>query len=225
MRRFRLLAAVCLILLFFSCSDNPPQMNGIEWQVILFHNKLLNATYQKLSLYVSASDKDGAKDLAFLHVINDDQEIYWSVPAEKWEKAVIRNNEWVGSSGFAMPDGQSLPTGSYRVVLEDLSGKKVESQIYIKKANVETSNARFPVPRREGSRILVEGNFVSPELWVYDSNDQFLARLPLPKKSMEISAIISRNQERLAGGFTYYVYAKQPDVYFGVLDGPFYYAP
>ncbi len=225
MSRFRLTFAVCLPLLLLSCSDNPPQMSGIEWQVILFHNKLLNATYQKLSLYVAASDKDGAKDLGFLHVINDDQEIYWSVPAEKWEKAVIRNSEWVGSSGFAMPYGQSLPAGSYRVVLEDLSGKKVASQIYIKKANVETSNARFPVPRLDGSQLFVEGNFPSPEIWVYDSNDQFMARLPLPKKSIEVAAIISRNQERLSGGFTYYVYAKQPDVYYGVLNGPFYYAP
>jgi hypothetical protein len=223
----RIAPGLCLALVFFilSCSDSPPKMGSVQWQVVLFRNRLLNTTYQKLSLFVAASDKDGQKDLAFLHVIHDEEELYWSLPAEKWEKAIIRNNEWVGSNGLTMPSGQTLPIGTYRVVLEDLSGKKVESQIYLKKPNVETTNARFPEVRVLEKKMIVDGNFTNPEIWVYDSNDQFLARLPVSNTSIEIASIVARNKEQLEAGFTYYVYAKQSDVYYAVMSGPYYYTP
>src|SRR4030042_3872160 len=111
MKRLLSLLFIAYFFLPLSCSDNPPQIVDVEWQVVLFRNKLLNATYQKLSLFVAATDKDGQKDLAFLHVLNDEEELYWSLPAEKWEKAVIRNNEWGGSNGLAMPAGPGLPIG------------------------------------------------------------------------------------------------------------------
>ncbi len=225
MKRLLSLLFIAYFFLPLSCSDNPPQIVNVEWQVVLFRNKLLNATYQKLSLFVAATDKDGQKDLAFLHVLNDEEELYWSLPAEKWEKAVIRNNEWVGSNGLAMPAGQALPIGTYRVILEDLSGKKVESQIYLKKPNVETGNARFPEVSVQGTKMVVDGNVSNPEIWVYDSNDQFLIRVALPNTSMEISSIISQKPDLLTAGFTYYVYAKQPGVYYGVMSGPYYYSP
>jgi hypothetical protein len=225
MKKLSAVIGIILIAGCFSCTDNPPQLGGVEWQVVLFRNRLLGVTYQKLSLFVAASDKDGAKDLAFLHVINDEEELFWSLPSEKWDKATLRGGEWVGSNGLTMPSGQSLPIGTYRIVLEDLSGQRVESQIYLKKANVETANARFPEASVQDGKMTVTGAFTNPEIWVYDSNEQFLARFPLPNKTIDVATIVARNQQQLAAGFTYYLYAKENGVYYSVMTGPFYYSP
>ena len=154
--------------------------------------------YQKLSVFAAASDKDGQKDLSYLHVINDDEELYWTVSSDKWDKATIRSNEYVGSNGFTMPYGQKLPTGSYRIVIEDWSGKRVEEKIYVKKENVDTEQAQFPVVDQSGGNISVAGNFTDPEIWIYDSNDQFLTRLTLTNKSIAASSVIAKNTEKLA---------------------------
>jgi hypothetical protein len=220
----RFSTVLILALLLAACSDNPPQINNIQWQVVLFQNRVMGETYQKLSVFVAAADKDGQKDLQALHVIQDDEELYWSLPSEKWEKATIRNSEWIGSNGLVTPYGQNLPAGLYRILLEDKSGRTVESQIFVKKENLDTTNAQFPVVSLANGRIALAGDFNDPELWVYDANDQFLDRFPLPQKSIDIAAITNKFKQ-LAAGFTYYTYAKKNGVYYSVMNGPYYYAP
>ncbi|HEQ71832.1 MAG TPA: hypothetical protein ENN69_05025 [Spirochaetia bacterium] len=206
-----------------SCSDNPPEIIETEWQVIVFQNRLLGATYQRLSLFVRGGDEDGEKDLQALHLIQDEEELYWTVKAESWEKSTIRGSDWYGSNGFVMPGGGKLPLGAYRVLLEDLSGKMAESRIYLKRENVDTEGAVFPSPLLQGSTITIGGNFVDPEIWVYDTNDQFLFRIPLPERSITVENIIGRNNV-LTAGFTYYLYGKQSGKYYGALNGPYYYS-
>jgi hypothetical protein len=220
----RFSTVLILALLLAACSDNPPQINNIQWQVVLFQNRVMGETYQKLSVFVAAADKDGQKDLQAIHVIQDDEELYWSLPSEKWEKATIRNSEWIGSNGLVTPYGQNLPAGLYRILLEDKSGRTVESQIFVKKENLDTTNAQFPVVSLANGRIALAGDFNDPELWVYDANDQFLDRFPLPQKSIDIAAITNKFKQ-LAAGFTYYTYAKKNGVYYSVMNGPYYYAP
>jgi hypothetical protein len=212
-----------VLTVIIACSDNPPEIGDVQWQVILFQNRLLGATYQKLSVFVRGSDKDGQTDLEALHIINDDAQLYWSLQSDRWEKATIRGSEWFGSNGLTLPGGRPLPIGTYRILLEDLSGKIAQSQIYIKRDNIETANAQFPGVDFIDNRIQVGGNFIDPEIWVYDSNDQFLFRVTLTEKSIDIKNITSRNSA-LESGFSYYIYAKQSGVYYGVLIGPFYYS-
>jgi hypothetical protein len=224
MKRASLFTVLAAAILIAACSDNPPQINNIQWQVILFQNRLIGVTYQKLSVFVAGSDKDGPKDLEALHVIQDDEELYWTLPAEKWERATIHGSEWIGSNGLTMPDNRPLPAGMYRVVLEDKSGKTVESQMYVKKENVDTKDAVFPAVSLKDGRITVTGDFTDPEVWVYNANDQFLDRFPLPPKTIDVATITAKYKQ-LASGFTYYVYAKKNGVYYGVMSGPYYYSP
>lgn len=213
---------VLTLLFAAACSENPPQIMDVAWQVILFENRLLGVTYQRLSVFVQGTDQDGQNDLQALHVINDEAELYWTIPSESWEKAVIRGNEWFGSNGLSVPDGAVLPVGSYRVVLEDLSGKAVETQFYVKRENVNTAGAELPTVSLSQRTISVGGNFQDPEIWVYDSNDQFLLRSPFSQKTLTVDSLVSKNNA-LAAGFSYYIYAKKSGVYYGVLVGPFYY--
>ncbi|MBN2353159.1 MAG: hypothetical protein JXD23_11360 [Spirochaetales bacterium] len=223
-RRFAISYLLALILMPPACSDNAPQINSVQWQVVFFRNRLMDVTYQRLSVFVLANDKDGEKDLATINVINDDDELFWSIPSEKWEKASVRGVAWIGSNGLAMPDGRNLPTGMYRVLVEDQGGKTAETQFYMKKENVETANARFPSVSVKNDRILVEGDFTDPELWIFDANDVFIDRLPMPQKFADISSIRTKYKQ-LAAGFTYYAYAKKSGIYFGVMIGPYYYSP
>jgi hypothetical protein len=209
---------------FFSCSDNPPEINGVEWQVVFFQNRLLGTTYQKLSVFVRGTDKDGQKDLHALHIINDDAELYWTMTSDTWEKANIRNSDWVGSNGLTTPDSSSLPVGMYRILLEDASGKTVQNSIYIQKQNVATENAQFPEIEISGNRISLTGNFVNPEIWIYDANDQFLFRFTMLEKSIDIKTITAQNPA-LGAGFSFYIFAKQSGVLYSVVSGPYYYSP
>jgi hypothetical protein len=62
------------LLFFSSCSDNPPEILQISWQVMLFNNREASYGYQKLSIFLHIRDEDGIKDIGALYIINDDAE-------------------------------------------------------------------------------------------------------------------------------------------------------
>ncbi|MBN1523906.1 MAG: hypothetical protein JW904_05455 [Spirochaetales bacterium] len=224
----KLLAAAIVLavsgILGLSCSDNPPAILENEWRLTLFQNRILGVTYQKLSVFIRAEDKDGTDDLAAMHVINDDAELVWTFEAENWESVQKRGNPWVGTNSIVMPDSSPFPIGLYRVLLEDKSGKIVETSFFLKRQNIETKSARMPSAAVRGDTISVVGTADSAELWIYDANDNFLFSLPVQQMQLPLATITSKNAE-LNSGFSYYISGKDQDGYYYYTNGPYYYSP
>ncbi|RPJ06364.1 MAG: hypothetical protein EHM28_10190 [Spirochaetaceae bacterium] len=206
------------------CSDNPPQILESEWRMTLLYNRVLGTGYQKLSVFVRADDKDGTEDLAAIHVVNDEAELYWTIPQESWESAQQRGNNWVGSNSIVMQDNTPFPVGSYRVLLTDKSGKSVETSFYLKRQNTETNSARLPSVNAGDGKISISGDIQSPELWIYDTNDQFLFSIQASQLSVEVQSITGKNKD-LESGFSYYISGKDRDGYYHLTVGPYYYSP
>jgi len=221
-KKIALALAILITLLLLACSENPPQIIQVQWQVILFQNRLLNAVYPKLSIFIRATDEDGMEDLNAIYFINDEAELYWSLLAEKWDKASVRGVEWIGSNGLVMPDKSPLPAGTYRILLEDLSGQTAETQIYLKREELDFSRAVFPAVTVTDNVLSLSGNFSQAEIWLYDSNDQFRKQVSLPGKTISLSEL-TKHHASLEKGFSFYVFTKKTDTYYAMLEGPFYF--
>lgn len=210
------------LILLWACSENPPQIIQVKWQVILFQNRLLNTVYPKLSIFIRASDEDGSDDLHAIYVVHDEAELYWSLLAEKWDKVTLRGLEWVGSNGLVMPDKSPLPGGSYRILLEDLSGQTAESQIYLKREELDFSQAVFPSVTITGDVLSLSGEFSQAEVWLYDSNDQLRKQVSLTAKTISLTEL-SKQHNLLEKGFSFYIFSRKANAYYAMLEGPFYF--
>ncbi len=214
---------ILLGLLFLcSCSDNPPEILEISWQVMLFNNREASYGYQKLSLFVHIRDEDGIKDIGALYIINDDEELFWSLNEDSWKMETKGSETWLGSNGLTMAGGEAFPVGKYRVLLEDLSGQSDETSIYLSEDNVDTFQTTIPESTSDNEKIYVRGEFNNFELWVYDKNNNYVAAFPIDEQGLKIEVILNRDPA-LNAGFTYYVYCTNKKNSFGILTGPYYY--
>jgi hypothetical protein len=210
------------LLFFSSCSDNPPEILQISWQVMLFNNREASYGYQKLSIFLHIRDEDGIKDIGALYIINDDAELFWSLKEDSWKMVTKGSETWLGSDGLTMPGGEAFPSGKYRVLLEDLSGQSDETGIYLSKENVDTFQTTIPESSSDNEKIYVKGEFNNFELWVYDKNNKYVAAFPIDEQGIKTEVILSRDPA-LGAAFTYYVYCVNKKNSFGILTGPYYY--
>jgi hypothetical protein len=196
---------VLLLIIVFglaACSDNPPEIMQISWQVMLFNDRESGFSYQKLSLFVNIQDEDGIKDIGALYLINDTKEMFWSLDESNWEMTQKGNATWIGSNALTMPSSEHFPTGKYRVYLEDLSGQSDETFIYISNDNINTEQITFPAAYLEGERIM--------------------AAFPVDKNGIKTEVITSRDST-LNNSFIYYTYTVHKNKAFGILNGPYYF--
>jgi hypothetical protein len=216
---------VCLLILFISlaaCSDSPPEIMQISWQVMLFNDRESGFSYQKLSLFVNIEDEDGIKDIGALYLIHEAKELFWSLDESNWEMTEKGNATWIGSNAFTMPSAEPFPTGKYRVYLEDLSGQSDETFIYISNDNINTEQVTFPDAYLDGDKIYIKGTYENYELWVYDENNRFVAAFPVDKNGIKTEVITTRDSS-LNNNFIYYAYAVHEKKVFGILNGPYYF--
>ncbi len=96
------------------------------WQVTLVDDRELDAHYTALSLFVRPDDPDGFDDLAELYLIDDQEELFWRLDPDTWQKSGS-GDSWIGSNGLVLPDGAPLPAGEYRLLLRDLAGNPPNS--------------------------------------------------------------------------------------------------
>jgi hypothetical protein len=121
----RRLYPLLFALLLPACVGKPPEILRLQWQLVLVSDQELGREFITLSLFVRPNDPDGFDDLAELYLINDEQELFWKLPSDSWQKSA-GTEPWIGSNGVRLPDGSPLPAGEYRVLLRDVGGDSVE---------------------------------------------------------------------------------------------------
>ncbi len=211
-----------LLICLGACSDSPPEIMQISWQVMLFNDRENGFSYQKISLFVSIQDEDGIKDIGALYLIHDAKELFWSLDESSWEMTKKGSATWIGSNAFTMPAAESFPIGKYRVYLEDLSGQSDETFIYISNDNINTEQITFPDVYLNDDKIFIKGTYENYELWVYDANNRFIVAFPVDKNGIKTEVITTRDSA-LNNNFIYYVYCMHKNNVFGILNGPYYF--
>jgi hypothetical protein len=215
---------IMVLALLIGCSDNPPEIIRVSWQVILFNDRESGLRYQKLSLFVQVKDEDGVKDIGALYLIQDDAELFWKLNEDTWELVNKGSETWIGSNALSMPKGEAIPTGKYRIFLEDLSGQNDVTFLNINNDNVNTTQAKIPEAYINGDKIFIQGIYDLYELWVYDKNNRFFTAFPIDKNGLK-TEVITTKDETLKDGFSYYVYCTVKNNLFGILNGPYYFTP
>lgn len=215
---------LCIFLIaLINCSDKPPEIIEIFWQVNLFQNREIDKIYQKLSLFINVDDPDGFDDIEMLYLINDENELFWSLESEEWYKSTSGTQTWIGTNGFSMPDHSPFPGGKYRILLQDMGGQTDEKEIYLSKTKYDPAKITFPLPKIEEQTITITGDFPNPEILVYDDSKRFINNHAVNKEGLTIQQITS-GRSQLANSFMYYVFAFDNKNDMGLMSGPYFYS-
>jgi len=214
--------AAAVLLTFAGCAGKPPSIARVFARAIYVHDTPSNTTSESLGVFLVANDPDGVENLSAFYVINDDAELFWKVESGAWASSTAEGENWIGSAVLFMPAGTILPSGQYRVVLQDSSGETVEQTVTIPQRSVEAADAKYPGTSVAGGIIKVSGPYPGFEVWTYSTDGRFVAAFPAGGKSppLQIKDILS-SSPALTVGFSYRVFAWDERAGYGVLSGPF----
>jgi hypothetical protein len=213
-----LLGAVAL--LAAGCSGNPPHISRISAQLLYEKDTVSGASTESLSLFVVPEDKDGPDDLEYLHVISDSAELYWTLDNGRWTDIKSQNEDWVGSSRLAVPQGEHAPRGEYRVMLYDLSGDSDEQRFRLDAPLTEAKDVPFPEATVANGRIAVSGPSDWYTILVSTSAGAYSRSFPVQARGLDLETV-RRADAALRSGFTFYVYTYWARGNAGLLVGPY----
>ena len=217
-------AAVCTaaLLVAAGCSGKPPVLSRVFGRVIYVHDSAANTSTETLGVFLVASDQDGMENLSAFYVINDDAELFWKVDSGSWVTSSAEGETWIGTTSLAMPGTTAIPPGEYRVVLQANGGATVEDTLTVPVRTVSAADAKYPTAVVEDGLIKVSGTAAGFEIWVYGKDGTFAGAFPSAgtAKTVPLQTIES-GAPKLAGGFTFRVFAWNAAAGYGVLSGSY----
>ena len=221
--RFRLpgfAGQMIITLTLCSCSGSPPEVLDLIFQVNAVKDRELGIVSQKLSVFILPNDPDGYEDLDVVYIIHDNEELFWTLKSDEWQKVTRGRDTWIGSNSICMSDNTDLPSGRYRILLKDLSGEKAEEQIFIKKRRVDTQKIRFPDSEVRDGRIFMQSVYEHSEILIYEREQIFKRRFTYTEGGLPLGEILS-NVEDLSYDFIYFLYTFDEKQDVGVIVGPY----
>jgi hypothetical protein len=219
-RTARTAAAVLgALLVFAGCAGKPPSISRVFARAIYVHDTARGTNSETLGVFLVASDPDGVENLSAFYVINDDAELFWKVDSSSWVTSTAEGETWIGSNGISMPGTMGLPSGPYRVVLQDVGGETVEDTFTVPTRTHSASDASYPTARVANGTIRITGAGSSAEVWAYGKDGRFASSLPVTGASPIIDvATIAALSPALAGGFSFRVFSWDEKAGYGVLS-------
>jgi hypothetical protein len=225
-KRAALLPAAAGVLLALGvlsgCSGKPPVLSRVFARVIYVKDADAGVNRETLGVFLVASDADGMENLSAFYVINDDAELFWKVDSSSWVTSTAEGETWIGSNGISMPGTAPLPTGTYRVVLQDVGGETVEDTFAVPTRTHSAADAAYPTARLSNGKIRISGTAASAEVWAYGKDGKFAASLQVTGASPLVDvATIAALSPALAGGFSFRVFSWDERAGYGVLSETF----
>jgi hypothetical protein len=210
------------VLLLAGCSSKPPLISRTLARIIFVNDLRTGTRTETLGVFLVASDPDGMENLSAFYVIDDEAELFWKVDRAAWASTVAEGETWIGVSSLVMPTPAPFPPGTYRVVLQSVSGDTVEDAITVPERTATPAEAKYPSAVVQGGTIKVSGTSSPSEVWVYGSDGALAGAFPLQGKTPTLSVeSVRATSPALAGGFTFRVFSWDPSGGYGVLTGPY----
>ncbi|NOY09008.1 MAG: hypothetical protein GXP33_09215 [Spirochaetes bacterium] len=177
--------------------------------------------YQALSLFIDVTDPDGINDIESIYLINDENELYWKLTAEEWEKKTAGGETWLGSNSLLMPDGSRFPGGEYRILVQDTGGDSDERTLAITVPPLNISKLNFPGVMVKTGIITIKGVRKSYSLWTYSTSGKYINTFTLTNKTLKINEL-TQGKPILSKGFNCYIYTYSSRSRYGLISGPYY---
>ena len=187
------------------------------------HDTRSGANSETLGVFLVASDPDGEENLSAFYVINDDAELFWKVDNSSWVSITAEGETWIGTTSLGIPRSATLPSGSYRVVLQTHGGDTVEDTFTLPPRTESAEEAAYPTATVANGTVKIAGPARAYEIWVYDKGDRFMASVPAPGRHPSVPVKSLAAASGLQDNFSFRVYALNAEGGYGVLAGP--YAP
>ncbi len=204
-----------------SCSEEPPEIFQVFWQLNIMSDKVLNDTYEQLTLFLHVDDKDGIDDVESIYIIKDEEELFWKINHENWIKSEKTDETWLGSNKIIMPDYSPFPRGDYRLLLIDKAGERDEKEFYISKGSIKPP-IDFPKAVIEDKIITIKSPYKENTLWIYSENDELLEICETGTGNISLDRIFKSNKKLKSVSYIY-VYAYSSTRGHGLISGPYLY--
>jgi len=217
-------AAACAaaLALLFACAGKPPGISRALARVIYVRDVRAQTSAETLSVFLVPGGPGSIDDLSAFYVISDDAELFWKVESTQWSKSVAEGETWIGVNALSVPLGDSVPSGSYRVILQDAGGETAELTVTVPERGIAAAQAVYPSAEVKDGMILVSGPYDAPEVWAYDANGKFAGSFAAGKAAAQLEvARIAASSPSLSQGFSFRLYAWDEKAGFGVLAGPY----
>jgi hypothetical protein len=214
-------AVLAALAVLAGCSGKPPVISRVYARTVYVHDTRGGVDAETLGVFLVASDPDGAENLSAFYVINDDADLFWKVDNGSWVSITAEGETWIGTTSLTVPRTATLPSGSYRVVLQSAGGDTVEDTFTLPPRTESADEAVYPTATVSHGVITITGRERSYEIWIYDKGDRFMASVPAPGRHPSVPVKSLAAASGLQDNFSFRVYALDPEGGYGVLAGPY----
>ena len=116
---------LCLLLGFFSCSREEPQIvfGFIE---LVYYSGINDVPEERFTFFIIPEDDDGVDNLSELYLYHDRDGLSWLITSDDWIVHEEDGITWIGTRSIAMNENATLPRGQYRAVLINQGGESTE---------------------------------------------------------------------------------------------------
>lgn len=168
-RRLVMMSAAVLVAAFVigACSGSAPTILYPEADLYLVNDRRTGTVYEALRFFVAVRDEDGPSDVAGVYVLHDDSQLYWTLESGTWVALETQGDHWYGAPQLRSPDGEALPRGQYRVIVEDRARQRATSSFTVTDPVRPGADVDFPELQVSGRTVAV-GWSDSVVLRVYD---------------------------------------------------------
>lgn len=222
LKKIEIAGLFLLILLFFSCSGNTPELNEVWWQLNLEKNPTNGIESQSLSLFVHGDDEDGDDDLDKLYLINDDYQLFWEISSDEWSEYTEQGVIWIGSNGLKAPGNGTFPKGNYRVLLIDLAGERDEKTFYLRNSIPSEEERLSPDITFNMTTLTVLMENPLFQIWFYNEEGELVEKSRSFGPGTHQWNQIARNITRRAKSFS--LYTEPESGAWGYISGPYFFS-
>ena len=199
-----LIAALCLLFGFFSCSRSEPEI--LYGFIELVYYPETARPVERYSFFILPEDDDGVENLSELNLYHDTEGLRWIFSHNDWVQYEDEGKIWIGSRNIAMVDDAPLPRGQYRAVLVNKGGEKTERRFTFD--GPEEPLHPFPVFSVSDGIYQIESSYPVNKLICYDQQGTPVQTLTLSETEGSVWDLQFSGNVRTAA-----LWAEDPEYY------------
>ncbi|OHD12589.1 MAG: hypothetical protein A2Z96_04745 [Spirochaetes bacterium GWB1_48_6] len=153
------------------CSPSTPQIIQDFTRLTYLVDPGSTLPKETLSVFIQVENKDGLEDLEKLYILNDKDEVYWTLEPGLWQRRDKGTEIWIGSNFLTSPLGE-IPRGEYRILLQSKSGDRARTKFFLDSPKLADYQKLLPQVLVDGDGVTIVNPPVSYELWLASSDGQ-----------------------------------------------------
>ena len=217
----KLIKIIAIVLSFFSCSGEPPQVLEVLWHLNLKDDVESGEKFESLSIFIHATDEDGDEDIDQIYLIQDELQMFWNIPSDKWTLHIEQSVRWIGFNDLRAPGDGIFPEGNYRVLIIDLGGERAEHSFYLRNNIPEEEDITPLDVSFNNDTVSVVSEYPKFQMWFYDLDGKLIDKSKdLLMGSYQWNEVV-RNINRRS--FSFSVYTEPETSSWGMISGSYYF--